>query len=78
LTGRSPIGNQVSLSSDGVFGDDIGAKQIATVSGDVDKGYLVNLTVGVDTTTTPAAGGNPPGAPDRPPPSGGTAGTPPG
>ena len=75
---------QVSLSSDGVFGDDRGAKQIATVTGGVDKGYLVRLIVGVDTTTpaaggvAPRAGGNPPGAPDGPPPSGGTAGTPPG
>ena len=47
----------VSLSSDGVFGDDGGAIQLATVTGSVEKGYAVSLNVGVDTTTTPGQSG---------------------
>jgi protocatechuate 3,4-dioxygenase beta subunit len=51
----------VSLSSDGVFGDDGGASQLTTVTGSVEKGYAVSLNVGVDTTTTPGqSGGGPP------------------
>jgi protocatechuate 3,4-dioxygenase beta subunit len=53
--------SQVSLGSDGVFGDDSGALQLGLVTGDVTSGYTVVLAVGVDTTTTPAAGGPPPG-----------------
>jgi TatA/E family protein of Tat protein translocase len=48
---------RVSLDSDNVFGDDDGAGQLATVTGDVTSGYAVSLAVGVDTTTTPTAGG---------------------
>jgi len=48
---------RVSLDSDNVFGDDGGADQLATVTGDVTGGYTVSLAVGVDTTTTPSAGG---------------------
>jgi protocatechuate 3,4-dioxygenase beta subunit len=47
---------QVSLEDDNVFGDDGGASQLATVSGDVTGGYAVALAVGVDTTTTPTGG----------------------
>jgi protocatechuate 3,4-dioxygenase beta subunit len=63
--------NRVSLSSDNVFGDDSGALQLATVTGDVTGGYTVTLAVGVDTaTTTPSGGGAPPGGgPGGPPPS---------
>ena len=39
--------NQVSLSSDNVFGDDSGIHQIATMSGDTKSGYLAALTIGV-------------------------------
>ena len=46
---------QVSLSSDGVFGEDSGALQLGTVTGDVDSGYAVTLAVGVDTRTAPGA-----------------------
>jgi protocatechuate 3,4-dioxygenase beta subunit len=49
--------NQVSLSSDNVFGGDSGALQLATVTGDVTNGYAVTLAVGVDTTTAPSGGG---------------------
>ena len=64
---------KVSLSTDNVFGDDSGALQLATVTGDVTSGYTVTLNVGVDTTTKPTGGGAPPtgtgGGPGGPPPS---------
>ena len=62
---------QVSLDSDNVFGDDGGASQLATVTGDVRSGYTVRLAVGVDTTTTPTGGGlSGDGAPSGAPPGG--------
>jgi protocatechuate 3,4-dioxygenase beta subunit len=68
--------SRVSLDGDNVFGDDGGASQLGTVTGDVDSGYTVTLAVGVDTTTTPTGGGlsgdgGPSGAggPGGPPPS---------
>jgi hypothetical protein len=69
--------SRVSLTGDNVFGDDGGASQLGTVTGDVGRGYTVALTVGVDTTTTPTGGvlggdGAPSGAgggPGGPPPS---------
>jgi protocatechuate 3,4-dioxygenase beta subunit len=64
---------QVSLSSDNVFGDDSAAKQLGTVSGDVNSGINISLAVPVDTTTTPASGGQAPGGA----PSGGPGGQPP-
>ncbi|WP_378144557.1 intradiol ring-cleavage dioxygenase [Cnuibacter sp. UC19_7] len=72
---------QVSLADDNVFGDDGGALELATVSGDSSAGYLVSLAVRVDTTTTPTAGSAPSGGmgggsgPSGSGPSGG--GTPP-
>lgn len=57
--------SRVSLASDNVFGDDGGALQLGTVTGDVATGYRVALGVGVDTTTEPTGGG----APGGPPPS---------
>ncbi|WP_410608074.1 hypothetical protein [Amycolatopsis sp. lyj-109] len=64
---------KVSLSTDNVFGDDSGARQLATVTGDVTGGYTVTLNVGVDTTTKPSGGGAPPtgngGGPGGTPPS---------
>jgi protocatechuate 3,4-dioxygenase beta subunit len=60
----------VSLDGDNVFGDDGGALQLATVTGDVTGGYTVALAVGVDTDTEPAGGGAPGGGgPGGPPPS---------
>jgi protocatechuate 3,4-dioxygenase beta subunit len=59
---------QVSLDSDNVFGDDGGALQLATVTGDATSGYRATLAVRVDTTTTPTAGTAPSG--------GGTGGAP--
>ncbi|KNC18852.1 3,4-dioxygenase subunit beta [Arthrobacter sp. RIT-PI-e] len=64
--------SRVSLDSDNIFGDDGGALQLATVTGDPTSGYQVSLTVGVDTTTTPAVGGGMGGTP----PEGGPGGTP--
>ncbi|WP_336922414.1 intradiol ring-cleavage dioxygenase [Aquipuribacter sp. SD81] len=48
---------QVSLDTDGVFGDDGGASQLGTVTGSVEDGLTVRLRVGVDTTTVPTGGG---------------------
>lgn len=67
--------DQVSLDSDGVFGDDGGALQLATVTGDASAGYVVSLTVRVDTRTTPTAGAVPSGGGGG---SVGGGGTPPG
>jgi protocatechuate 3,4-dioxygenase beta subunit len=53
--------SRVTLQSDNVFGDDGGASQLGTVTGDVTSGYTVSLTVGVDTTTTPGGGRAPGG-----------------
>ncbi len=65
--------SRVSLGGDNVFGNDGGASQLGTVTGDVTSGYTVRLAVGVDTTTTPTGGGAPgggaPGGQGGPPPS---------
>lgn len=53
--------SQVSLETDNVFGDDAGASQLATMSGDVDSGYIASLTARVDTTTEPTGGAAPAG-----------------
>ncbi|KAB1862474.1 intradiol ring-cleavage dioxygenase [Microbacterium algeriense] len=53
--------SQITLASDNVFGDDAGALQVATVTGNVSDGYRAVLVVGVDTTTEPAAGSAPSG-----------------
>ncbi|WP_298875691.1 3,4-dioxygenase subunit beta [uncultured Microbacterium sp.] len=52
---------RVSLDSDNVFGDDGGALQLATTSGDNTTGWTVSLGVRVDTATTPTAGAAPGG-----------------
>jgi protocatechuate 3,4-dioxygenase beta subunit len=62
----------VSLETDGIFSDDGAGTQLATVTGDVASGYLVSLSVGVDTTTA-AGGGSMSGG--GAPPSGGPGGT---
>ena len=51
----------VTLDGDNVFGDDGGASQLGTVTGDTTAGYAVALTVPVDTTTEPAGGNAPAG-----------------
>jgi protocatechuate 3,4-dioxygenase beta subunit len=47
---------ELSLESDGVFRDDGGASQLATVTGDVASGFTVSLAVGVDTATEAGGG----------------------
>ena len=81
---EASVGNlsRVSLSGDNVFGDDGGAGQLATVTGDVTGGYTVRLAVGIDTGTTPTGSGlggdgAPSGVPGGAPPAGGPGGTPP-
>jgi protocatechuate 3,4-dioxygenase beta subunit len=39
--------NAISLTSDNVFSDDAGVRQIATVTGNVSSGFAATLTVGV-------------------------------
>ncbi len=51
----------VSLTTDNVFGEDGAAHQMAAVTGSVDDGYQVALTVPIDTTTTPTSGSAPGG-----------------
>ncbi|RZU74474.1 dioxygenase-like protein [Micromonospora kangleipakensis] len=63
----------VTLQNDNVFGDDDGASQLGTVTGDVTSGYAVSLVVGVDPTTNPGGGQLPGGGA----PAGGPGGTPP-
>ncbi|MEJ6550717.1 intradiol ring-cleavage dioxygenase [Corynebacterium sp. USCH3] len=87
--GSSDNLSQITLDTDNVFGEDAGALQMATISGDADSGYIASLTVRVDTGTEPTggaapAGGGPggsggdgggPGGGE--PPTGGTPGEPP-
>jgi protocatechuate 3,4-dioxygenase beta subunit len=61
--GSSQNLSQITLDSDSVFGEDGGELQIATVSGDLDTGYVASLVVRVDTTTEPSGGSAPGGRP---------------
>jgi hypothetical protein len=79
---EASVGNlsRVTLTGDNVFGDDGGASQLATVTGDAAGGCTVRLAVDVDTGTTPTGGGlggdgAPPGVPGGAPPRGGPGGT---
>lgn len=45
----------LTVESDMVFGDDGGASQLASVTGDAASGYAVALTAPVDATTTPSS-----------------------
>ncbi len=60
---------RVSLDTDNVFGEDGGALQLGTATGDVTTGYTVTLAVRVDTRTTPTTG-RAGGGPGGPPPAG--------
>jgi len=55
--------SRVSLADDNVFGEDEGALQLATTTGDNTTGWTVALGVRVDTSTTPTAGAAPGGGP---------------
>lgn len=59
--GSSDNLSTITLETDNVFGEDAGALQMATISGDVDSGYIASLVVRVDTTTEPSAGAAPAG-----------------
>ena len=48
---------QTSLATDNVFSDDGGVSQLATVTGDVTSGYVINLSVSVDPTAESTGGG---------------------
>lgn len=67
----------VTLESDNVFGDDGGALQLATVTGDATSGYAARLKVSVDTATTPSAGSAPSGGAPGGGPGSGDAPAPP-
>jgi protocatechuate 3,4-dioxygenase beta subunit len=60
---------QVTLDSDNVFGDDVAAQQLGTISGSLDDGLTVALAVSVSESSEPvtdnAGDGNPTGAPDN-------------
>jgi protocatechuate 3,4-dioxygenase beta subunit len=75
---RRSVGNlsQVSLSSDNVFGDDSGATEMATVTGDVAGGFTATLTIAVDPSGEETGGDGAPaeGAPGEGGPSGGGPG----
>ena len=60
-SGSSANMTRVTLAGDNVFGDDAGALQLATVTGDPTAGYTVELTVRVDNATAPSAGSTPGG-----------------
>jgi len=57
--------SRVSLDDDNVFGEDGGALQLATTTGDTTSGWTVALGVRVDTSTTPTAGAAPGGGPGQ-------------
>ncbi|MEV6349907.1 intradiol ring-cleavage dioxygenase [Actinoplanes sp. NPDC051851] len=44
--------DDITLATDGVFGDDLAAREMATVTGSVSAGYVANLTISVDPTGT--------------------------
>ena len=57
---------QITLSTDMVFGDDLAAREMAAVTGDVTCGYRATLAITVDPTAVEVPGG--PGGPGGPPP----------
>ncbi|GGN60568.1 hypothetical protein GCM10010112_16970 [Actinoplanes lobatus] len=63
--------SQITLATDNVFSDDLAATEMATVTGDVDAGFVAALTIAVDPDDVETGGGTPPsGGPSGPPPSG--------
>ncbi|GIM90619.1 dioxygenase family protein [Paractinoplanes toevensis] len=58
-TGSTANMRRTSLSSDMVFGDDLAAREMATVTGSVSAGYVANLTITVDPSNTETGGGGP-------------------
>ena len=66
--------SQLTLATDGIFGDDGAATQVATVTGDVASGYTITMSVGIDTTTEAGGSAVMGGGPGGPPPSGSAPG----
>ncbi|WP_034213921.1 intradiol ring-cleavage dioxygenase [Actinoplanes subtropicus] len=48
--------SRITLSSDMVFGDDLAAREMATVTGSVSAGYVATLAITVDPTKTESGG----------------------
>ncbi|HEY0002926.1 MAG TPA: intradiol ring-cleavage dioxygenase [Actinoplanes sp.] len=64
------MGN-ISLATDMVFADDLAAREMATVTGDVTSGFVATLTISVDPAGEETGGGGAGGTPPSgPPPSG--------
>jgi protocatechuate 3,4-dioxygenase beta subunit len=59
---------RITLASDMVFGDDLAAREMGTVTGNVTDGYVATLTVSVDPAGEETGGGGP-GGPGGPPPT---------
>ena len=49
--------NRITLASDMVFGDDLAAREMATVTGSVSAGYVASLAITVDPAKTESGGG---------------------
>jgi protocatechuate 3,4-dioxygenase beta subunit len=58
---------RITLATDMVFGDDLAAREMAAVTGDVSCGYTATLAITVDPSAVEAPGG--PGGPPPPLPS---------
>jgi hypothetical protein len=55
--------SRLTLATDMVFGDDLAAREMAAVTGDVTCGYTAKLAITVDPSAVEAPGGPPPGGP---------------
>ncbi|WP_306214757.1 dioxygenase family protein [Actinoplanes sp. RD1] len=58
--------SRISLATDMVFRDDLAAREMATVTGDVASGYVATLTITVDPAGEETGGGGPGGPPPPP------------
>jgi protocatechuate 3,4-dioxygenase beta subunit len=63
--------SRLTLATDMVFGDDLAAREMATITGDVSCGYTARLAITVDPTAVevPGPGGPPPPPPPSPTPT---------
>jgi protocatechuate 3,4-dioxygenase beta subunit len=51
--------SRITLAGDMVFGDDLAAREMATVTGSVSAGYVASLAITVDPAKTQTGGGGP-------------------
>ncbi|WP_305785398.1 intradiol ring-cleavage dioxygenase [Symbioplanes lichenis] len=58
--------SRISLATDMVFRDDLAAREMATVTGDMTGGYVATLTITVDPAGEETGGGGPGGPPPPP------------